>query len=321
MSESPLVSIIVPVYQVEQYLQTCIESILKQTYDHWELILVDDGSPDRCGEICDEYAEIDRRIRVIHQKNSGVVDARNAGIKAATGKYLAFVDSDDYIDPRMYEELVSKAEIDRLQIVWCDWAEFKYTPSGAKETSTVSTGFEADADTALRNLLADKIKGFLWNKLIEKEYYDRCDIKTDAECTIMEDKYILVQLLCHHPRMGYVQKPLYNYLSRTDSATGAAHPTSPMVRGAANVLHIYEFLQERDLLSSYQQDFYSFAMKVKFAFANCGAYDKALKFIPTAHKSARNYPISGGGFVVGFYWLCFNSGKPGMLLWRLKHIL
>lgn len=319
MNESPEISIIVPVYNVEKYLRRCIGSIRQQTYAHWELILVNDGSKDRSGEICDEYARSDRRIKVLHQTNGGVVNARNAGIKAASGKYLAFVDSDDYIAPRMYEELVSAAVADHLQIVWCDWNEFEYTPSGTEKTTPVSTGFEADADRAVRNLLSDKIKGFLWNKLIEKEYYDRCNIKTDAGCTIMEDKYILVQLLCQQPQMGYVPKALYNYLSRTDSATGSAHKSNPMVRGAANVLHIGEFLQERNLLSPYRQEFYGLAMKVKFALANCGEYDTARNFIPAAHRSVNNYPVSGT--IARFYWLCFNSGKPGMWLWRLKHTL
>lgn len=318
MSELPLVSIIVPVYRVEKYLDRCIESVLKQTFDHWELILVDDGSPDRCGEICNGYARSDRRIRVIHHKNGGIVRARNAGIAIATGKYLAFVDSDDYIEPRMYEEMVSKAETDRLQIVWCDWTEFEYTSIGKEKTTQVSTGFEADAEQALRNLLSDKIKGFLWNKLFEKEYYDRCHITTDADCTIMEDKYILVQLLCNHPRMGYVQMPLYNYLTRNDSATGSTHAVNPMIRGAANVLHIHDFLQKKNLLSVYRHEFYRLAMQVKFAFVNCRDYDTAQKFIPAAHRSTDNYPI-GGGQIAKFYWLCFNSGVIGKLLLRLKH--
>lgn len=319
MNESPVISIIVPVYNAEKYLRGCIDSILNQTYSRWELILVNDGSKDRSGEICAEYVRTDRRIRVIHQENRGVVAARNAGIRLAKkgeGKYLAFVDSDDCIEPTMYEEMVLKAETDRLQIVWCDWTEFEYEAPEKVRLSPVSTGFDADADKALRNLLNDKIKGFLWNKLIERDFYERCSVKTDAECTIMEDKYILVQLLGQHPRMGYVQKALYNYQNRVDSATGSANK-NPLVRGAANVLHVYEFLQERNLFSSYKLEFYRFAMAVKFAFAACCAYDTARKFIPEAHKSIDNYPVSKS--VAWFYWLCFNSGKPGEWLWRLKH--
>ena len=101
-----LISIIVPVYKVEKYLKRCVDSILAQTYPCLEVILVDDGSPDGCPAICDEYAREDRRVRVIHKENGGLSDARNAGIDAAKGKFLGFVDSDDYVHPRFYELLL-----------------------------------------------------------------------------------------------------------------------------------------------------------------------------------------------------------------------
>ena len=101
-----LISVIVPVYKVEKYLKRCVDSILAQTYPCLEVILVDDGSPDGCPAICDEYAREDRRVRVIHKENGGLSDARNAGIDAAKGKFLGFVDSDDYVHPRFYELLL-----------------------------------------------------------------------------------------------------------------------------------------------------------------------------------------------------------------------
>ena len=101
----PLISVIVPIYNVEKYLPQCIESILRQTYTNLEIILVDDGSPDSCPQICDDYAAKDSRIKVIHQANSGVSAARNSGLKIAKGKYIGFIDGDDYIEPDMYEYL------------------------------------------------------------------------------------------------------------------------------------------------------------------------------------------------------------------------
>lgn len=103
--ELPLISVIVPVYNVESYIHRCIDSILNQTYVNLEIILVDDGSPDNCGQICDEYAQKDNRIIVIHQSNGGLSVARNAGLNKCTGKYIGFVDSDDCIHPEMYERL------------------------------------------------------------------------------------------------------------------------------------------------------------------------------------------------------------------------
>ena len=98
-----MISIVVPVYKVEKYLNRCVDSILNQTYTDFECILVDDGSPDKCGQICDEYAELDKRIRVIHKENGGLSDARNVGIDAAKGEYILFVDSDDWIHPQLIE--------------------------------------------------------------------------------------------------------------------------------------------------------------------------------------------------------------------------
>lgn len=105
-SSSPLISIIVPIYKVEQYLDQCVESLLKQTYSNLEIILVDDGSPDRCPQMCDEWAMKDVRIKVIHKPNGGLSDARNAGIDVAKGEYIGFVDSDDFVDEQMYERLL-----------------------------------------------------------------------------------------------------------------------------------------------------------------------------------------------------------------------
>ena len=106
MNNTPLISVIVPVYNVEKYLRKCVDSIVNQTYKNLEIILVDDGSPDNCGKICDEFAEMDNRVMVIHKENGGLSSARNAGLDIATGEYITFVDSDDYIENDTYEKVV-----------------------------------------------------------------------------------------------------------------------------------------------------------------------------------------------------------------------
>lgn len=113
------ISVIIPVYKVEKYLDRCLESVVNQTYSNLEIILVDDGSPDRCGEMCDQWAEKDPRITVIHKKNGGLGFARNSGLEVATGDYIAFVDSDDYLDVKMYEKLMKQAEATDSDIVFC----------------------------------------------------------------------------------------------------------------------------------------------------------------------------------------------------------
>lgn len=127
---SPMVSIVIPVYKVEAYLRRCVNSVLSQTLTEWELILVDDGSPDNCPEICDYYAHHDSRIRVIHKQNGGLASARNAGMKIACGKWLFLLDSDDWIDPETLEELVSVAEhsdVDfvRFRPVYAGWPNYE----------------------------------------------------------------------------------------------------------------------------------------------------------------------------------------------------
>ena len=110
MNQDRKISVIVPVYNVEAYLPRCVESIMAQTYQNLEIFLVDDGTKDNCGAICDAYARQDNRVRVIHKENGGLSSARNAGIDASTGEYLSFVDSDDWIEPDMYEKMMGLME-------------------------------------------------------------------------------------------------------------------------------------------------------------------------------------------------------------------
>ena len=117
----PKVSVIVPVYNAENYLNQCVDSILGQTYQKLEVILVDDGSPDNCPAMCDAYAEKDSRVRVIHKKNGGVSSARNAGIRAATGEYISFIDSDDWLSPNTYERFISASQNGKIDFLMCDF--------------------------------------------------------------------------------------------------------------------------------------------------------------------------------------------------------
>lgn len=119
MGKQGLLSVIVPVYKVEPYLRRCVDSIRNQTYKNLQIVLVDDGSPDGCGAICDEYTKVDDRIIAVHQENEGLSGARNNGLLFAKGKYIAFVDSDDWLHPRMYETLVHLIETHQLDMARC----------------------------------------------------------------------------------------------------------------------------------------------------------------------------------------------------------
>ena len=119
--ETSLVSIIIPVYNVEKYLDRCMQSVFLQSYKNLEIILIDDGSPDSCPRLCDEYGNIDKRVRVLHKKNEGLGLARNSGLALATGKYVLFIDSDDYLSENMVEKLVCQAEFMNADIVYCGY--------------------------------------------------------------------------------------------------------------------------------------------------------------------------------------------------------
>ena len=147
----PLISVIVPVYKVEAYLPQCLDSICGQTYQNLEILLVDDGSPDRCGEICDQYAARDTRIRVIHKQNGGLSDARNAGMQQMTGSYLMFVDSDDMLPPNAVQTLFETALSENAELVIGDHRRFsEMLPEENAKKKTVEvhrlTGSEAMRD-------------------------------------------------------------------------------------------------------------------------------------------------------------------------------
>lgn len=134
------ISIIVPVYKAEKFIERCVDSILNQTHKNIELILVDDGSPDQSSEICDRYAANDSRVRVIHQENAGVSAARNAGLNLASGDYITFVDADDYVEPRMYEKMLERAIAYDCEVVMCDCVK-EYAKYSQIYTHNIRAGF------------------------------------------------------------------------------------------------------------------------------------------------------------------------------------
>ena len=171
MENNKLVSVIVPVYKVENYIERCVDSIINQTYKNIEIILVDDGSPDSCGEICDRYAEKDKRIKVVHQENKGLCGARNAGMRVASGEYIGFADSDDWLCEDMYEYLVTNLEKYEADIVSCRYyrvVEGQETKARVGEEDVVM-----DRDEAIRELVNRFfLRSTFWNKLFRREVFE-----------------------------------------------------------------------------------------------------------------------------------------------------
>lgn len=210
------ISVIVPIYRVEKYLPACIDSILNQTFTDFELILVDDGSPDRCPEICDETAKRDARVRVIHQANQGLSAARNAGIEAARGAWLSFVDSDDYIAPQFYEKLYQTAQRTDADCVMCsvqnvDESGKLIDSALMRVADEVKTGQEV-----LRKIGRDDVTPYLtaWNKLYRRKLFNTLRYPAGRQ---NEDVFVFAELFCQVQRAVCVAEPLYFYRKRIGS--------------------------------------------------------------------------------------------------------
>lgn len=213
MSNLPLISVIVPVYRVEEYLDHCLQSITQQTYRNLEVILVDDGSPDRSGAICDAWAAKDSRVRVIHQKNAGGGPARNAALDIAAGELLAFVDSDDYIAPDMFAHLYEIMTEAGADVAECDYLETADNhgvfPEG-KVTVTAYTREEAMCchirDTIFRQLI--------WNKLYRRELAEGVRFPSGTK---IDDEYFTYRLLGNAGKLVRSTKVCYAYRQQQSS--------------------------------------------------------------------------------------------------------
>lgn len=168
MMSHPKISLIIPVYNVEKYLERCMNTVLAQTLEEIEVILVDDGSPDNCPQLCDEYETKDKRVRVIHKANGGLGFARNSGLEVATGEYVAFIDSDDYIDLKMYEDLYLHAKSNGMDAVFCG---FKIeSRSGIWSSSSEVDAFTIFEGKGLTNFMLDMVASAK-EEAIERKYY------------------------------------------------------------------------------------------------------------------------------------------------------
>lgn len=213
MNELPLISVIIPVYRVEQYLDFCLQSITGQTYQNLEIILVEDGSPDNSGAICDAWAEKDRRIRVIHQKNAGGGPARNAALDVATGELLAFVDSDDYIAPDMFCHLYENMKKTGADVSECDFLETAGNDAVfPEEKGTVSV---YTREEAMRHHIRDTIfRQLIWNKLYRRELSEGVRFPSGTK---IDDEYFTYRLLANAGKLVRSTKVCYAYRQQQSS--------------------------------------------------------------------------------------------------------
>ncbi len=216
LNVKPLVSIIIPVYNVEKYLDKCIASVVNQTYTNLEIILVDDGSPDNCPAICDAWKERDPRINVIHQSNGGLSHARNEGLKLAIGEFIGFVDSDDWIEPDMYEILLTVMQETEADITIC---KYQKESNNLKESISIPNSPERQictSEEALELLISsnNKISTAVWDKLFRRQVIGEIHF---AEGKIFEDSLWTAQVIGAAQTIITIDIPLYHYFFRSDS--------------------------------------------------------------------------------------------------------
>lgn len=273
---NPKISIIVPVYNVEPYLHKCIDSILNQTFKDFELILVDDGSPDNCGNICNVYAKKDSRIVVIHTENRGVSNARNKGIEIARGDFIGFVDSDDYLESNMYKELYQScidndSDISIIGFTGVNDYEkvlFKYIPN--KECYRLS------------NILKTANP---FNKLYRKSLFldEKIRFKLNR---YYEDLNLIPKLIIKANKISYVSKCTYNYLQREGSTTHSKD--EKILDNIWAYVDIKEYLQEERLYNHYEEEFVIGVNYFKHFYANV-LYTYPFSFILKNKKIILNY--------------------------------
>lgn len=216
-----LVSVIIPVYKVEQYLERCVRSVTSQTYDNLEILLIDDGSPDRCGEMCDSFAAEDRRIRVIHQKNGGLSAARNTGIDASSGQWLFFIDSDDFIHRDCIGKLLAAAETSGADIASCGFEKTE------DDTIRGDVRFPAteviSRDEAMRRLFLEEDTSFAWGKIYRRELFQGIRFPEGRTFEDLATTHLLVNR-CRE--VACVSAPYYGYFRNPASISHALNAES-----------------------------------------------------------------------------------------------
>lgn len=218
--EQNLISVIIPIYKVEKYLRKCIDSVMAQAYKNIEIILVDDGSPDGCGLICDEYAQKDSRIKVIHKENGGLSDARNAGLDIASGEYVMFVDSDDYISEKMCDKLYWALTENNADVSVCN---FLHVDEDGREIAEMNNDMLIEDEVLSgREILENRLINnwhwvISWNKLYKRTLFDNVRFKVGKQ---HEDEFIIHEILSQCERVAGVSDAMYYYVQRGDSIMG-----------------------------------------------------------------------------------------------------
>jgi len=210
---NPAITVIICMYKGEATVCRMIDCVLNQTFKDFELILVDDGSPDRCGEIADEYSKKDNRVRVLHKPNGGLADARNHALDIARGEYTIQFDQDDWVEPDCLEGMYAKAKRQDADMLICD----NYRDDGNRQLYGSQKPSQLDSQSILKDVIDGKIYGYCWNKLIRLDVYKKYNIKFPIEFYGCEDQYGMCKILKHDIKIVHLENAYYHYVTYPDS--------------------------------------------------------------------------------------------------------
>ena len=243
--EIPKISVIVAVYKAEAYLHRCVDSLLAQTFQDFEILLIDDGSPDNSGKICDDYAKQDARIRVFHKENGGVASARQCGIDHAKGEYTTHVDPDDWVEPTMLEDLYKKAKEVDADMIWGDfYLEYKDETKYEKQQPS-----SLNVKNVLSDIFINKLRISLCGRLIRTSYYKNNYIFFPLDIKYGEDNCVLIKLLLKVKRLTYLPHAYYHYDLHSN-------PNS-LSRNRKDIASAYDMI-----FNYYKDDLYAFSHKL-----------------------------------------------------------
>lgn len=302
---NPKISIIVPVYNVEKYLSRCIDSILSQTFTDFEILLVNDGSTDGSGNICEEYAKKDNRIRVLHKNNEGVSSARNTGLDNAKGDWIAFVDSDDWIDRNMYYILYNEAISSEADVIMCDFYIY-YNQNSKDLIKAVST------DSSKEDIIKNYMLSFtsLCNILVHRSLYEKYRLRIPESFTVCEDFWLSVQLFYYAKKISSVHIPLYFYNRENKNSILNNSNKTRYIDECKVYFDIVSFFKNKNVLPLYQKEVSWRILKSKQDLVlDPHKHKQFLKLYPKSHKYILSCPES------------FCNKKIKILMWMLVNYM
>ena len=246
-SAAPMISIIVPIYNVEKYLKCCLDSVLAQTFQAWEAVLVDDGSKDACGKICDDYAAMDSRFRVIHKENGGLTSARNAGLSVAQGDWIMHLDGDDWIAPDMLQQMYDRAVSTGADVVIGDLM-FSYSN---REEQYFAANWD-DNKTASMNRYITSVWTCLCSTMAKYSLYEEYHLRSPEGVSYCEDFHLMVRLCYYAKKVVNVHRPFYYYRQREGSLLH--NPKKKVEADEQKIyLDIIRFFKKQGVYDDYQK--------------------------------------------------------------------